>query len=409
MIDAPDGVADRRHQLGGVGQGLAEHRPGVAAGPVGMGHQRAQAARLGGGDALGTGLDARAIGAGAEVDGLLDPRAVHLAQTVEAALALTADRALRDHLRDQGLLAAVGAQPVAGRQQPVHAGGHFRDQVDADQIEQPEHAGLGDAHRAAQHGVGLLDGQAQLDRPIDRRLQPVGADPVGDEARGILRAHHALAEAEIGEAGDRLQSLRPGRRAGDHLQQPHEARRIEEMGDQEVAPEALRLLPGEIGQRDGRGVRGDDAARPADGLQPPVERLLGRRLLDDRLDDPVDVGQGREVVLQVARGHQLGRIRGHERRRLCPEHPRDGAARERTPIAGPVRHDIEQQHRHAGIGDMRGDPAAHHPGTDHGGAPDLHGVRPLRARWRSPGRHRCTWSPAPAICRRAAAALPPCR
>ena len=149
LIDAPDGVADRRHQLGGVGQGLAEHRPGVAAGPVGMGHQRAQAAGPGGGDALGTGLDARAIGAGAEVDGLLDPRAVHLAQAVEAALALPADRALRDHPRDQGLLAAVGAQPVAGRQQPVHAGGDLRDQVDADQIEQPEHAGLGDAHRAA--------------------------------------------------------------------------------------------------------------------------------------------------------------------------------------------------------------------------------------------------------------------
>ena len=83
------------------------------------------------------------------------------------------------------------------------------------------------------------------------------------------------------------QRLRPGRRAGDHLQQPHVARRIEEMGDQEVAPEALRQVPGQIGQRDGRGVRGDDAARAADGLQPLVERLLGRRLLDDRLDDPV--------------------------------------------------------------------------------------------------------------------------
>ena len=31
------------------------------------------------------------------------------------------------------------------------------------------------------------------------------------------------------------------------------------------------------------------------------------------------------------------------------------------------RHDVEQQHRHAGIGDLGGDAAAHHAGADDAG------------------------------------------
>ena len=159
-------------------------------------------------------------------------------------------------------------------------------------------------------------------------------------------------------ASMRLDRLGPGRRAGDHLQQPHVARRVEEMGDQEVAAEASPAAPSsQLGQRDGRGVRGDDRARLPDGLEPRVERLL-------------DVERPRRSAstIQSHVGEQRrGRPRGcpavtswrraaeHERRRLGLRAARWRRAASASGRGPGVRHDVEQQHRHAGIGDVRGD------------------------------------------------------
>ena len=147
---------------------------------------------------------------------------------------------------------------VVRPQGPFHAGEDVGHQIEADHVEQPEHPGLGDAHRPAHHGVRFLDGDAVLDRPDDGGLQPINADPVGDEARGVLGVDHALAEADIGEPAYRRDRLRVGSGAGDDLDEAHVAGRVEEMGDQEVGGETLRQAFGQHREGKGRGVRRDD-------------------------------------------------------------------------------------------------------------------------------------------------------
>src|SRR5689334_18191312 len=79
----------------------------------------------------------------------------------------------------------------------------------------------------------------------------------------------------ITEFADRSHCLRPRGRPLHHFQQPHVARRVEEMGDEEVAREALAQPFGQRPQRDGRGIGGEDAARLAHFLKLAVQRLLG--------------------------------------------------------------------------------------------------------------------------------------
>ena len=184
------------------------------------------------------------------------------------------------------------------------------------------------------------------------------------------------------------------------------------MGDQEVAPRSSPAGSSiRCGQRDGRGVRGDDAARPAHGLQPlrraPAWPRAPRR--SPRRSSRTSAS-GREVVLEIAGGHQPGASRGHERRRLGLR----ASARRRRARArcGPraLRHDVEQQDRHAGIGDMRGD--ARCPSRRRRSRRRVvisMRVTPPRARWRCPGRRRCTCVASASACPRAAAAPPPCR
>ena len=83
---------------------------------------------------------------------------------IEAALALAACISVRDHLLDQRnrVLTAWNGSSVGS------VGGKtridMRHEVEADQIEQAEHAGLRNAHRLADDGVGLLEVEPDLER-----------------------------------------------------------------------------------------------------------------------------------------------------------------------------------------------------------------------------------------------------
>src|SRR3546814_16195658 len=92
--------------------------------------------------------------------------------------------------------------------------------------------------------------EAALDRFHHRALQPEGADAVGDEARRVVAMNDALAKDAVAENGYLRDRLRPRLLAGDQLQQRHVARRVEEVGDGEVAGEALRPALGQ--PREGR-------------------------------------------------------------------------------------------------------------------------------------------------------------
>ena len=48
------------------------------------------------------------------------------------------------------------------------------------------------------------------------------------------------------------------------------------------------------------------------------------------------------------------------------------------PVFRPLRHDVQQHHRDAGVGDVGGDTGAHHPGADDGDLLDA--VHPTASR-----------------------------
>ena len=87
-------------------------------------------------------------------------------------------------------------------------------------------------------GVDLFDIEAIVLRRRHRALDPEGAEPVGDETRCVLAVDDPLAETRVGEVTDGGERLRPRLGIGDHLEQAHVARRIEEMGDQEIPAKA---------------------------------------------------------------------------------------------------------------------------------------------------------------------------
>ena len=317
-----------------------------------------------------------AVVAGGQVERALQAfPARALGAGVEAALALPPGAALGDHPRDQRVVAQAQHIGIVRRQGRLHAGRDMRHQVDANQVEQPEDTGLRHADRPAHGGIGFLDGQAEVEGAVDRRLHPHPADAVGDEAGPVLAGDDGLAQRAVTEFGDGGDGVRTRRRAAHHFQQPHVARRVEEVGDQEVGGEPLPQPLDQRGERDGRGVRRHDRAQLPHALQLGIEVALGVRPFDDGLDDPVAVGDQRQVGRQVAGRDQPRRALVHEGRRIGAQHRLHRLRRA-------TRHDVEQHHRHAGIRHLRRDAGAHHAGAN-----DRH-LADRRARHRAAGRRR---------------------
>ena len=246
------------------------------------------------------------IFAGIQIAGLLDPFSGRAVESIEAALALAARVAGGDHFFDHRRIPVDGVERVVLGQGAGEAGQNMRHEVEPHHVEEPEDTGLGDSHGAADHRIRLLDGDLIVDRRDDRVLQPVGADAVGDEARRVFAVDDRLAETQVGERAHPIR--RPGRRLrpDDELQQAHIAGRIEEVGDQEVALQARRHAVGQGGKRYGGGVRRDDGAVLADGVDLGIEVAFDVDPFDHRLDDPIAVGQAIQVILDIARRDALG-------------------------------------------------------------------------------------------------------
>ena len=96
-----------------------------------------------------------------------------------------------------------------------------------------------------------------------------------------------------------------------------------------------------------------------------VERALGLGALDDRLDDPIAIGEQADIVLDVAGGDAAGVSLMHEGCGVGLEHPLDGAFGDGAAVRAVPGGDVEKHHRHPGVGDMGGDTGAHDAGADH--------------------------------------------
>ena len=162
-IDGVDVVGDFGHQIGGIGQRLGQHGPGEPAAFVAVFDQRRQPARL---RCVET-LERRALGrrvlAGFQVDRFLDASAGIGVQPIEPADRFSPDQAAFDHVGDHRNLSANPVIGVVLGQCGGEVAVDQRQQVETDQVQQAEHAGLGNAERAAHHAVGLLDRQAAVD------------------------------------------------------------------------------------------------------------------------------------------------------------------------------------------------------------------------------------------------------
>ena len=99
------------------------------------------------------------------------------------------------------------------------------------------------------------------------------------------------------------------------------------------------------------------ACRRAIAVDALEQRLLDVETFDDRFDDPVGGRDARKVLFEPA---------GADERRGVGREEWIGLelARARQPVAGRVAGDVEQQHRHAGVGEMRGNLRAHGAGAE---------------------------------------------
>src|SRR5690606_21190328 len=130
---------------------------------------------------------------------------------------------------------------------------------------------------------------------------------------------------------------------------------VEEVGNQEIFAERFIKPVNQLLERNGRGVRRDDRAFLAHGFDLFIKVVLDLQVFKNDLDNPVDIGKVFEVVLDIARGNQLGIGRHHEGGRVCLEHFLDSALGQLVAIvAGIFRHNVEQQNGNARIGNVGG-------------------------------------------------------
>ncbi len=190
----------------------------------------------------------------------------------------------------------------------------------------------------------------------------VEADAIGDEVRRVPGGDHALAEPVIAELGNGLFDRRVGVGRADDLDQPQIARRVEEVGSEGVRPERRRPAFDDRRDRNARRIGADDGVRRAVAVDALEERLLDVEPFDDGFDDPVGGGDGRKVLVEAAGANERGTVGGEERIRL-------ELARARQALARGVAGDVEQQHRDAGVGEVRGNLRPHRAGAENADGP----------------------------------------
>ncbi|KWT82768.1 hypothetical protein APY03_4873 [Variovorax sp. WDL1] len=236
---------------------------------------------------------------------------------------------------------------------------------------QPHHVGGAEGTRARApqllageivHHVGR---EPELLDLLQRRQHSGDAHAVGDEVGRVLGAHDALAECAGDEGLELVQHLRLGGRRIDQLDQEHVARRVEEVDAAEARLERLGQRLAQLGDRQARGVRGQDRVPGHMGRDLLVQIELPVHALGDGFDHQVAFAELCEIVLVVGLLDQLGVGHVTQWRRLELPEVVDGAHDDAVlrPLLG---RQVEQHHRHAHVDEMRRDLRAHHAGAEHG-------------------------------------------
>ena len=156
------------------------------------------------------------------------------------------------------------------------------------------------------------------------------------------------------------------------FQQPHIARRIEEVCSKPRPAELIRKTLRNFRDRKPAGIGGYDGPGFPDGPDFPEQTPFDFQILDDGFNNPIHFGEFLEVVFEVAHGHEPRQRRLHKRGGLgFPRGIESGGGdlitRGRVRVR---RNNIQQITRYTGIGKMRGDAGAHGSGAKNGNFAD---------------------------------------
>ena len=157
---------------------------------------------------------------------------------------------------------------------------------------------------------------------------------------------------------DSLDGLPRRLRRGNDLQQVQIARRVEEMGAEPVVPEIVAASFRERRARNPGRVGADDRSRAPRGVDLFEETSLYIQPLDNGLDNPVALPDAQQISVEAAGCDQFPCVGREGRVRLQPAGAFEALRR------GVGRH-IEQQGRHAGVGEMGGNLGSHGAGAKH--------------------------------------------
>ena len=261
-----------------------------------------------------------------------------------------------------------------------------RIRLDAESVLQ----GLDDmGHRVQPHHIGSAEGartgtsqfftgevvhhikaQAKICHLLHGRQHAGNADAVGDEVGGVLGPHHALAQIAGDKGFQVIQDLRLGGGRVDQLHQHHVARRVKEMNATEARLDFLRQRFAELGDRQTRGVGGNDGVRSQERRDFLVKIELPVHALGNRFNHQVAVFEQIQVLFVIGLLDQA-RILDHTQRRGLEFLQTLDGARDDAVFGSFFGGQIKQDDRHFDIDQMGGDLRAHHAGTQHSDFFDL--------------------------------------
>ena len=240
--------------------------------------------------------------------------------------------------------------------------------VEADDIGGAVGGALRPADARTGQRVHLVEAEAEGRRVVHHGEYREDADAVGDEVRRVKRAHHALAQTRGQPGLQQVERGGVGSLRGDDLHQLHVARRVEEVDAAEARAHRLRQPLRQGIDRQARGVGGDDGIGREVWRDLRVQVVFPVHALGDGFDHQVASGQQRQVLVVVGGIDELEPVPGRQRGRFELLQPVERLVHDAVPVAF-FRRQVEQQDRHVGVGQVRGDLRAHHAGAEHGGFP----------------------------------------
>ena len=275
---------------------------------------------------------------------------------------------------EHGRRGEIGVERVSLQAQVVlQSLDHMRHGVQAHHIGGAEGAGAGAAEFLAGQVVHHVVGKAEILGLLHRGQHAGDTDAVGNEVGCVVGTHHAFAQAAGYKGFQVVQHMRVGRGGIDQLHQQHVTRGVEEMDAAETWFDGFRQGLAQLCDREPRGIGRDDRVRRQVRCNFAVQVELPVHTFGNRFDHQVTFLQQAHVLFIVRLAYQVRVLHQAQWRGFEFFKAFNSLAHNCVLRAFPGRQ-IEQQHRHPDIDQVRGNLRAHHARAQHGDLFDLETV-----------------------------------